>query len=175
MQNLELIYHKYISAFLLSLLAVLAPIQPLVIAMIVLVLFDLILGVSVAWKTGVPITSKGLRHSIIKIMVYLVAIISGFVCETYLLGGLLPITKILAAMIGISELKSVLENAEILTNNRLIVYLTDKLSPKSAKDLVDSIFPGTTVAQTASVTTVVTTPATPVVPEVQPIKPPEGE
>ena len=147
MQTYYMIFERYIAALLISCFAILAPVQPLILAVLVLVIADMVLGVSVAIKTNIPVTSKGLRNSIIKMMTYLVAIIAGYICEKYLLGDMLPVTKLFTAMIGISELKSVLENAEILTGNKLIHFLTEKLNAKNAKNLIASVIPSPSTAK----------------------------
>lgn len=52
----------------------------------------------------------------------------GFLTEQYMTGDLVPVMKILAGLIGITELKSILENLEEITGMPIIKMLIDKLN-----------------------------------------------
>ena len=108
-------------AFLLSVLAVFAPIQPLLITVGVLIAADTVTGIIAAYKRGEEIKSSGLSRAITKLFVYQVVIITGFLLEKYMLSDLgVPIVKLLAGVIGVTELKSLLENSESVTGVDLL-------------------------------------------------------
>lgn len=100
---------------LISITAVFAPINSTIITVGVLIFSDLILGVYAATKRGEEITSAGLRRTISKMFVYQMVILTSFLGETYLLGGILPVVKLVAGVIGVTELKSILENSGDIT------------------------------------------------------------
>src|ERR1017187_5779843 len=100
---------KWLLNMLLASLAVLVPVKAALIVVGILVFSDLILGVIAARKRGELISSAGFRRTITKLFVYEVAIILGFLTETYLMGPFVPVVKIITAFIGITELKSIME------------------------------------------------------------------
>jgi phage-related holin len=112
----------------LSTLLIFSPVKATLFAVIALSLIDLLSGLLVAKKRGDPITSSGLKRTIVKLLVYEMVVLLGFITQQYLTGDLIPLVKILAGLIGITELKSVLENIEELTGLSLIKLLIDKLS-----------------------------------------------
>ena len=124
---------KLLEAILVSIIAVLAPIEPIMMTTGVLILIDLILGILAAKKLGHPITSAALRRTVSKMLVYQLTLISGFLCEKYLLDGALPITKLVAAVIGAVELKSVFENADIINGGSVFRVLIQQLGSSNDK------------------------------------------
>lgn len=109
-------YLKQYSIFLIiSIAAVFSPIYDVIVVVGVLIFIDLFLGVYAATKRGEEITSAGLRRTISKMFVYQMVVLSCFLGEKYLLHGLLPAVKLVAGVIGITEIKSILENAGDIT------------------------------------------------------------
>lgn len=100
---------------ILSLFAVFIPIKSVILAVGFVVLVDLITGVMAAKKRGEEIKSAKLRQTIVKLLGYQLAILSGFIIEKYLINDFIPIVKVISSIIGLTELKSVLENAESIT------------------------------------------------------------
>ncbi len=117
----------YLRSLLIAVLAVFAPIKPMLIATFVLATVDLITGILAARKQGETITSGGLKRTVGKIFLYEAAILMSYVAETYLLGGIMPVTKLVAGMIGATELKSILENLDIINGSSLFTTLVSKL------------------------------------------------
>ena len=106
---------------LVALIAVFAPIQPLLLTVGVLIAADTITGVIAAYKRGEEIRSSGFSRAIVKMFVYQVVLISGFLMETYLLSDVgMPITKLIAGFIGMVEMKSLIENTESITGIDLL-------------------------------------------------------
>lgn len=119
---------------MLSVLAIFAPIQALLLTTGVMVFADLVSGVLAARKRGEPISSAGLRRSISKILVYEAALMLAFLAEKYM-SDILPFVKMASAMITVVELKSVYENMSTLTSSPALKVLVDKLG--SANQDVD--------------------------------------
>lgn len=124
----------WIIRLLLSALVVFAPIKATLIVVIVLTLGDLVSGLIAAHHRKEEITSKGLRRTLVKIMVYEAVVMLGYLTEQYMTGDLVPIVKVLAGMIGIAELKSILENLEEITGVPVLKLLINKLSQTSNID-----------------------------------------
>lgn len=117
-----------VAAFLLSTVAVFAPIQPVLTVALVLTLADLVLGVWGAMKRSEPITSKQLRRTLVKLFVYEVGIALGFLGEHYLLGGSVPVVKLAAGLVGLFELKSIFENLDQIYGGGLFKTILEKLN-----------------------------------------------
>jgi hypothetical protein len=63
-----------------------------------------------------------------KLAVYESVVLLAFLVEQYLTGDFVPIVKILSGYIGITELKSCMENMEDITGVPILKALIDKLS-----------------------------------------------
>lgn len=116
-----------IHAILLTILAILAPIHPIMFATTVLVGLDTITGIWAALKKKKKIRSAKLREVISKTIVYQTAIICSFVVETYMHFDLVPVVKITAAAIGMVELLSVMENINIILDKNVFKMVIEKL------------------------------------------------
>lgn len=112
----------------LAVLSVFAPIKTAVIAALILVIADLITGLLAAHKQGIPITSSGIKRTVGKIALYEVAIILGFLAETYLTSSILPVCKLVTSVVGLTELKSILENMDIIYGGDLWQDLISKIT-----------------------------------------------
>lgn len=122
---------KSLSTFLLSIIAVFAPIQSAIFATIAMVFADLLLGVWAAVKRKESVTSAGLGRTVSKLVVYLGAIVLAFVAEKYLTGSMLPVCKLVTTLIGAAELKSCLENVDSITGVNTFQAIITKLSSKN--------------------------------------------
>lgn len=115
----------------LSMLLVFAPIQAVLLTTFTLVMADLILGIMAARKRGELITSAGFQRTIIKLAVYEAAICFGFLAETYLTGPLVPISKIVAGFVGLTEITSIFESLNEVSGQNLLKGIIDKLASKN--------------------------------------------
>lgn len=112
-------------------IAALAPIHAVIITVGVLIFADLIAGIWAAKKRGEEISSARMRDSITKMLVYQLVIITGYLVETHLLEGLIPVVKLAGAVIGMVELKSLLENASAILGRDLFKEVVSKLGSKN--------------------------------------------
>lgn len=120
---------------LLVLAATLAPIKALLVSCGVMIIADLVTGIMAARKRGEAIKSAEMRRSISKMVVYQVAIISAFALEKYMLSDLLPVSKVVAGVIGMVEFKSILENVSTVAGQNILKLVLDKLGSKNAEGL----------------------------------------
>lgn len=119
---------NWITAVLVSLQAIFQPAQSMLLTALVLIVVDLITGIAAAKKMGKPITSAGIGRTVVKLLVYEVAIALAFLTETYMTGPAIPCAKVAASLIGTTELLSVLENVNILSGGDLLKSIIDKIS-----------------------------------------------
>ena len=122
---------KFLQATLISICAVLAPIKAVLLVTGFLIFADLISGILAAKKRGEPISSAGLRRTISKVLVYNLAVISGFLVETYMVSGLLPVSKLISGVIALVELKSILENLNTINGTDIFKTVLDSLGSKN--------------------------------------------
>lgn len=127
---------SWLKTLLVSLAAVLAPVKAVMLGAGFLIFADLISGLWRAWKEKESITSSGFRRTVTKIVAYELAIVTALVMETYLLDGV-PIIKIVASMIAMTEGKSIMENLSIVTGVDFIKALLEKIQGVKEEDKKD--------------------------------------
>ena len=121
---------EIIVAFLISFFV---PIYPQMIAVGVLVSFDFIFGIWAAYKKGEDITSSKMRNTLSKGIVYMFAIITAHLSESYLVQAI-PITQAVVSLVGIIEIKSLFENYSKITGVPFLKSL-QKLFDKGVKSI----------------------------------------
>ena len=119
---------KSLGMILVSILAVFAPIKMAVLTVLILVLADLITGVLAAIKAKDLVTSAGFRRTAVKLFLYEAAILLGFLAETFLIGAAVPVCKMVCAFIGLTEMKSIMENFNAIGGGSLFAGLLEKLN-----------------------------------------------
>jgi len=119
--------------FLIGIALVFAPVKQMLITAFCLVLADMLFGIFAARKRKDPITSAGLGRTLVKIFVYSMSICLGFLTEHYLTGGTFPILSIITSLIGLTEIKSILENLNEISGTDLLRSILDKLSSVNYK------------------------------------------
>lgn len=118
---------KYLESALLALIAVFTPIQAALATTLALIIIDLATGIIASYRRSEKITSSGLKRTVGKILLYNLAICTAFLVQTYLTGDILPVSKLVTALIGLVELKSVLENLDSISGTSLFKVLVAKI------------------------------------------------
>lgn len=113
--------------------AILAPIKMIMMTVGFLIVADLATGIYAALKRGETISSAAMRRTISKMFVYQLSVISGFLLETYILGPSVPVSKIVAGVIGMVEFKSVLENSNSIVGDDVFKMILKKLGSDNDK------------------------------------------
>lgn len=116
---------------LVAFAALLAPIHTTMFAVGFIVVADFVSGMIAAKKRGEEIKSSRMRDTVTKLGLYQAFIISAFLLETFLLSDAVPVVKILAAIIGMTEFKSLTENMSAILGRDLFKELIDKLGSKN--------------------------------------------
>lgn len=122
---------QFLYNIFIMILAVFAPIQGMLVTVFVLILADLVFGVIAAKKRNEAITSAGIRRTVTKFFIYEISLMVCFLAETFLLDGMLPISKMLAGVIGMVELKSVLESMNFINGGDMFASLLKNLGSKN--------------------------------------------
>lgn len=112
---------------MISILSVFAPIQSVLVTLAVLVTADFITGVWAAVRRKEPITSAQMRRSLSKIICYELVVAISFLSEKYLIGDVLPLTKMVVTLISLVELKSLMENVSTITGTNILSAIINKL------------------------------------------------
>lgn len=108
--------------------AVFVPIKPILISACALIFFDLATGLLAARKRGEPITSAKLKRTVVKFFLYEFCIMGGYLLEHYMLDHYLPVAKLIAGVVGMTEMKSILENVNTTTGMDIFKTLIDTFS-----------------------------------------------
>ena len=125
---------------MLTLTAVFAPAKGMVMTALLLVVMDMVTGILASRKQKTPITSAGLGRSIVKTLVYEGAILLAFLTQQYLTGPEVPVSNIVAGLIGLTELKSVMENLSfIVSGGSLLSSIIDKLRKQKSEGIMKYI------------------------------------
>lgn len=117
----------HLRTLLLALVAVFAPLGPVIATVMVLVIADFVLGVMASRAQKVPFQSSLIKKTVLKFFVYETALILGFLVETYLTGPAIPASKIVASFIGLTEFTSIVENLNSVSGTNLLKVLVSKL------------------------------------------------
>jgi len=127
--------------WLFASLAVFLPIKELMLTIGFLVAADLVVGVWKAIKTGQRIRSRRMSDTVTKLLLYQLAIMSGFLIETFIISELIPVTKLIATVIAIIEFKSIIESIEAVTGKDLWSKIKTIIGRKS-EDITDAMTDG---------------------------------
>lgn len=105
---------KNLESIAISIVAFFSPIIPLMLTVGFLVAVDFIFGIWRSLKLKQEVTSRKMSHTITKILLYNVTIMSVWVLEKNIIGSDIPITKIVAGVICLTETKSIDEAFKII-------------------------------------------------------------
>lgn len=125
---------EYLKSILLVTIAFLAPIEGVLATVGLLVVLDLITGLLASRKQGIPITSFGLKRTVVKLLVYEAAVLLAFLVNQYLTGPAIPLVHLVSSLIGVTELKSNYENINILSGGNLLTSIINAVQRLSSND-----------------------------------------
>jgi hypothetical protein len=127
--------------WLLASLAVFLPIKELMLTIGFLVAADMVVGIWKALKLKQRIRSRRMSDTVTKLLLYQIAIMSGFLIETFIISELIPITKLVATVIAVIEFKSIIESIESVTGKDLWSKIKTIIGRKS-EDITDAMTDG---------------------------------
>ena len=120
-----------LSKAVIMLVALMSPIHGVMLTTGGLIFVDFVTGIWAAHKRNEEISSSAMRRTVSKFLIYQMTIISAFFLETYMMGNILPVTKLVASVIGMVEFKSILENANSILGVDIFKHLVKKLGSKN--------------------------------------------
>lgn len=125
---------KLVSMFVL----VLAPIHSVLVAVGSLILLDMVTGILAARKRGEPITSANLKKTITKAFLYQASVIVAFLMEQLLLDGV-PVVKVVAGIIALTEGKSFFENVHAISGVNFWDEAFNRIQAAASKKVPDEV------------------------------------
>ncbi len=123
--------------WILACMSIFLPIKELMLTIGFLVGADMVVGIWKALKTGQQIRSRRMSDTITKMLLYQLAIVSGFLIEKYIITDMLPIAKLIGSVIAIIEFKSIVESIESVTGQNLWTKIKEVIGRKS--DDIDNL------------------------------------
>ena len=123
--------------WVLACMSIFLPIKELMLTIGFLVGADMVVGIWKALKTGQQIRSRRMSDTITKMLLYQLAIVSGFLIEKYIITDILPIAKLIGSVIAIIEFKSIVESIESVTGQNLWTKIKEVIGRKS--DDIDNL------------------------------------
>lgn len=115
-----------------SLLSVVAPIRMVAFGTGFLICADLATGVWASVRESQRITSDRFGRSVRKSLVYLTALVVAQVAEAYVLQGTVPVVKVVAGLVGTTELMSIGENLTRISGVNFRKAFIERLMPSQA-------------------------------------------
>jgi hypothetical protein len=122
-------------------LAVFLPIKELMLTIGFLVGADMVVGIWKALKLKQRIRSRRMSDTITKLLLYQIAIMSGFLIETFIISELIPITKLVATVVALIEYNSHIESIESVSGKVLWSKIKTIIGRKS-EDITDAMTDG---------------------------------
>lgn len=127
--------------------ALLLPIRPVLGAAFALPVLDLLLALTVAWRTSpLPwwkryqtIRSTGIKRTVAKISMYMAGVLLAFITETWLTGSAVPCIHVVAGLVGLTELRSCLEHLDDLNGNKLYAKVLNALAPGTLSEATEDV------------------------------------
>lgn len=117
--------------WLVACLSIFLPIQGLLLTIGFLVGADLVVGLWKALKLKQKIRSRRMSDTITKLLLYQIAIISGYLIERYVMVETVPIAKLIGSVIAVIEFKSILESIEAVTGQDIWTKIKKIIGRKS--------------------------------------------
>lgn len=111
----------------IGLVAFISPLFPLAILVSTLIGTDFVFGIYRAYKTRQEINSRKMGHTISKLFLYNLAVLSVFMLEKLVFGTDTQFTKVVVGVIAMVELKSIDESFRILYGFSIYESLIDKI------------------------------------------------
>ena len=121
----------FLKALAVATLGIFAPVVAVMAVTGFLIFADMITGIMAALKRGEKITSSAMRRTVSKMCIYHIVILAGFLVEVYMMGGVVPISKMAAVAIGTTELLSILENASTVLEQDIFTKIKQFLGSKN--------------------------------------------
>ena len=117
----------------------LTPLTGVIITVILLIVVDFITGSYASYVKRLPIKSKWIGHTVSKLFIYNLVIISAYFLEEEIVSEV-PFMKVIAGFISIAEIKSILENYNNIYGINPFKALINIFKNSSLKETIKHIY-----------------------------------
>lgn len=111
----------------IGIVAFISPLVPLAVLVSSLIATDFIFGIYRAYKIGELINSRKMGHTISKMFLYNMAVLTVFMLEKIIVGTDMQFTKIAVGVIAMVEIKSIDESFKLLYGFSIYESIFDKI------------------------------------------------
>lgn len=111
----------------IGIVAFISPLVPLAVLVSSLIATDFIFGIYRAYKVGELINSRKMGHTISKMFLYNMAVLTVFMLEKIIVGTDMQFTKIAVGVIAMVEIKSIDESFKLLYGFSIYESIFDKI------------------------------------------------
>lgn len=129
-----------LKVLLITMVSIVTPVAPLIMTVLFLTILDFLFAIYKQYKLDpTKITSRKMGNTVSKILLYSLTILGVFFLETYIIGDVLPITKIVAGIISLTEVKSIDETFKAILGYSvwdLFVKITTR-GTSNTKDIIE--------------------------------------
>lgn len=116
-------------SFVFAGIAYLTPIWMVVFVICIFVMVDFITGILASKKLKIPVKSKNMRATVTKFLCYFITIVLAFFIQKEIIKyQWFEIMNIVAGLITLAEFKSITENMEVLTGNKIFTKIFKTIS-----------------------------------------------
>jgi phage-related holin len=116
--------------------AFLSPITKVIYTILFLIFVDLVTGLWASKKEKQAITSSALSRTVGKVLIYSTTVILAFIVNKYLLEGFgFPVERVVSGFIAITEMTSIMENMNRISDRPLLNDLILRFSNEREKRL----------------------------------------
>jgi len=110
-------------------IAYLTPIWMIIFVIFIFVGVDFITGILASRKLKIPVKSKNMRATVTKLLCYFITIVLAFFIQKEIIKySWFEIMNIVAGLITLAEFKSITENMEVLTGNKIFTRIFRTIS-----------------------------------------------
>ena len=120
------------------LIALLSPLNAIMLTIVFLIIVDFITGCYSAIKKKIPIEAEKIKHSVSKFFLYNLVIISAFLLEKYIIKEI-PFLKIISGFIALAEIKSIMENFNRIYGINPFKVLVEIIKKGNLKSAIDEL------------------------------------
>lgn len=124
----------WVKNLLFAVLVIVTPLRDIAMAILALTIADMITGILASKKLGQEIQSARLRETVNKLLLYLSATLVAYIATVWLVDSLIPVQKMVTTLIGIVEVKSILENLDIIHGGSFFKSLLKRLEKKENEE-----------------------------------------
>jgi hypothetical protein len=93
-----------------------------------LLLADMVTGIWKSLKTDVPVTAAKMNLTVEKMLAYMIGILCAYGVQHHITNDLVKVMLIFTSVISFKELKSVIENVEVITDTKIWSYISDQIT-----------------------------------------------